>query len=85
MARQAHRGRIPRLLRRLDFGGSVVPEIGAQVLVDGAAGGRITSAIRRPDGWDGPAAVALAVVSAGAFPGTSVVVAPALPAVVAEI
>ena len=85
VARQAHRGRIPRLLRRLDFGGSVVPEIGAQVLVDGAAGGRITSAIRRPDGWDGPAAVALAVVSAGAFPGASVVVAPALPAVVAEI
>ena len=35
VARQAHRGRIPRLLRRLDFGGSVVPEIGAQVLVDG--------------------------------------------------
>ena len=85
VARQAHRGRIPRLLRRLDFGDGGVPAIGAEVLVEGVAGGRITSAIHRPDGWAGPAAVALAVVSAGAFPGASVVVAPALPAVVAEI
>ena len=85
VARQAHRGRIPRLLRRLDFGSGAVPEIGAEVLVDGVARGRITSATHRPDGWDGPAAVALAVVSASASPGAAVEVAPGLRAVVAEI
>ena len=85
VARQAHRGRIPRLLRRLDFGGGGVPEVGAEVLSGGAAAGRITSAARRPVGWDGPAAVALAVVSANASPGASVEVAPGLRAVVAEI
>ena len=85
VARQAHRGRIPRLLRRLEFGDGGVPAIGAEVLVEGVAGGRITSAIHRPDGWAGPAAVALAVVSAGILPGTSVEVPSGLAARVAEI
>ena len=85
VARQAHRGRIPRLLRRLDFGGGVVPEIGARVLVDGAAGGRITSAIRRPEGWEGPSAVALAILSAELPPGSAVDVPHGLTATIAEV
>ena len=85
VARQAHRGRIPRLLRRLDLDGGALPEPGAKVLVDGAPSGRITSATSRPAGWDGPPAVALAVVSAHAFPGAEVEVSPGLRATVAEI
>ena len=72
VARQAHRGRIPRLLRRLDFEDGGVPETNAVVLFEGASIGRITSAAALPAGWGGPAGVALAVVSADVPPGAAV-------------
>ena len=72
VARQAHRGRIPRLLRRLDFEDGGVPETNAAVLFEGASAGRITSAAGRPAVWRGPAGVALAVVSANVPPGATV-------------
>ena len=72
VARQAHRGRIPRLLRRLDFDDGEIPEIDAVVLFERASVGRITSAAGRPPGWGGPAGVALAVVSADVPPGAAV-------------
>lgn len=72
VARQAHRGRIPRLLRRLEFDEGFVPQADSVVLFRAAPAGRVTSAARRPDGWDGPAGLALAVVSADVPAGASV-------------
>ena len=72
VARQAHRGRIPRLLRRFDFPEGEVPQNGAEVSFEGRAAGRITSAVRRPEGWNGPAAVALGILSAGVPVGATV-------------
>lgn len=72
VARQAHRGRIPRLLRRLEFGTSHVPEAESVILFQSAPAGRITSVARRPDAWSGPAGVALAIVSTDVPPGASV-------------
>ena len=72
VARQAHRGRIPRLLRRLEFDGEFVPQAESVVLFGAGPAGRITSAAGRPDGWSGPAGLALAVVSADVPAGASV-------------
>ncbi|MYH22348.1 MAG: hypothetical protein F4023_12315 [Acidobacteria bacterium] len=64
VARQAHRGRIPRVLRRLEFDEEFVPQADSAVVFHADPAGRVTSAARRPTGWGGPGAVALAVVSA---------------------
>ena len=72
VARQAHRGRIPRLLRRLEFDEDFVPQAESVVLFRSGPAGRVTSAASRPDGWGGPAGVALAVVSADVPAGASV-------------
>jgi|GEM_PF-2378156 len=64
VARQAHRGRIPRVLRRLEFDEEFAPQAESVVLFQGSPAGRVTSAARRPNGWGGPAGLALAVVSA---------------------
>ena len=72
VARQAHRGRIPRLLRRLEFDEEFVPEAESAVLFQAGPAGRVTSAAGRPNGWDGPAGLALAVVSADVPAGASV-------------
>ena len=64
VARQAHRGRIPRVLRRLEFNEEFAPQAESVVLFQGSPAGRVTSAARRPNGWGGPAGLALAVVSA---------------------
>lgn len=72
VARQAHRGRIPRLLRRLEFDEEFVPQAESVVLFGAGPAGRVTSAAARPDGWDGPAGLALAVVSADVPAGASV-------------
>ena len=64
VARQAHRGRIPRVLRRLDFDEEFAPQADSVVLFQAAPAGRVTSAARRPEGWGGPAGLALAVVAA---------------------
>ena len=85
VARQAHRGRIPRLLRRLDFEDATLPEAGADVLFEGRPAGRITSAAVRPLAWRGPAAIALANLSANLPPGAAVEVSPALRAIVAQV
>ena len=72
VARQAHRGRIPRLLRRLEFDEEFAPQVESVVLFQAGPAGRVTSAAPRPDGWDGPAGLALAVVSADVPAGASV-------------
>lgn len=72
VARQAHRGRIPRLLRRLEFDEEFAPQAESVVLFGAAPAGRVTSAARRPTGWSGPAALALAVISAEVPAGASV-------------
>ena len=72
VARQAHRGRIPRLLRRLEFDREFVPEAESVVLFGAGPAGRVTSAALRPNGWSGPAGLALAVVSADVPAGASV-------------
>ena len=64
VARQAHRGRIPRVLRRLEFDEEFAPAADSVVLFQAAPAGRVTSAVRRPEGWGGPAGLSLAVVSA---------------------
>ena len=74
VARQAHRGRIPRLLRRLEFDEEFAPQAESVVLFGGGPAGRVTSAANRPDGWDGPASLALAVVSADVPAGALVTV-----------
>lgn len=72
VARQAHRGRIPRLLRRLEFDEEFVPRAESVVLFGTDPAGRVTSAAGRPTGWRGPAGLALAVVSADVPAGASV-------------
>ncbi len=79
VARQAHRGRVPRLLRRLEIEGGEPPAPGAALLSAGTVVGRITSAAPRPAGWPetrGP--VALAVLRAEVPPGATVEI-PGLP------
>ena len=72
VARQAHRGRIPRLLRRLEFDEGSLPPAESVVLFQAEPAGRVTSAASRPDGWSGPAGLALAVVSADVPAGAAV-------------
>lgn len=74
VARQAHRGRVPRLLRQLRFAASAVPPPpGAPVGHDGGSAAEITSSAPRPSCWedDGPA-LALAILPAEVPPGASV-------------
>ena len=85
VARQAHRGRIPRLLRRLEFDEEFVPQAESVVLFQSGPAGRVTSAASRPDGWGGPAGLALAVISADVPAGASVQVLRGPPARVLEI
>ena len=85
VARQAHRGRIPRLLRRLELDEEYVPQAESVVLFGADPAGRVTSAARRPAGWDGPAGVALAVVSADVPSGSTVQILRGPAARVAEI
>lgn len=72
VARQAHRGRIPRMLRRLEFDEEFAPEAESVVVFQTAPAGRVTSAARRPPGWAGPAGIALAVLSTDVPPGSTV-------------
>ena len=85
VARQAHRGRIPRLLRRLAFARADVPAAGAEISFEGAVAGRVTSAVGRPDGWNGPPALALGILSADVPPGAEVEAPGGLAARVAAI
>lgn len=85
VARQAHRGRIPRVLRRLEFDAEFVPQAESVVLFHADPAGRVTSAARRPNGWRGPASLALAVVSADVPAGASVQILRGPMARVAEI
>ena len=75
VARQAHRGRVPRLLRQLRFAGAPTdpPPPGAPVGHDGGSAAEITSSAPRPPKWedDGPA-LALAILPAEVPPGASV-------------
>lgn len=72
VARQAHRGRISRALRRLEFDEEPVSEAESVVVFQAAPAGRITSLARRPSGWRGPAGVALAIVSTDVPSGSTV-------------
>lgn len=75
VARQAHRGRVPRLLRQLRFAGapSDPPPPGAPVRYDGESVAEITSSAPRPSDWDGEGpALALATLPAEIPPGASV-------------
>ena len=85
VARQAHRGRIPRLLRRLELDEEYVPQAESVVLLNADPAGRITSGAHRPAGWSGPAGVALANVSADVPAGASVRILHGPAARVAEI
>ena len=72
VARQAHRGRVPRLLRGLELRDSL-PEPGAEISFEGRRAGRITSVAPRPPGWPAAARpLALAVVRAELEPGAVV-------------
>ena len=72
VARQAHRGRVPRLLRQLRFTGAPA-DPGTPVRHDGSAVAEITSSAPRPPEWkdDGPA-LALAILPAEITPGARV-------------
>lgn len=71
VARQAHRGRVPRLLRQLRFPAAAPPR-GAEVRGEERVLGVVTSAAPRPPDWpDGPA-LALAVLPAAIAPGSTV-------------
>ena len=73
VARQAHRGRVPRLLRRLEFAEETLPDPGAEVASEGRAVGRITSTAPPPAGWPpGTKPLALAVLAAEVEPGALV-------------
>ncbi len=73
VARQAHRGRVPRLLRRLEFAEETLPDPGAKVASEGRAVGRITSTAPPPAGWPpGTKPLALAVLAAEVEPGALV-------------
>lgn len=75
VARQAHRGRVPRLLRQLRFTGAPAdpPPPGTPVRYDGDSAAEITSSARRPSEWEseGPA-LALAILPAEIPPGARV-------------
>ena len=72
VARQAHRGRVPRLLRQLRFPATAAPPPGTEVRSERRVLGVITSAAPRPPDWpDGPA-LALAVLPAEIAPGATV-------------
>lgn len=75
VARQAHRGRVPRLLRQLRFTGAPAdpPPPGTPVRYDGDSVAEITSSARRPSEWEseGPA-LALAILPAEIPPGARV-------------
>ena len=85
VARQAHRGRIPRLLRRLEFDEEFAAEPESVVVFQAAPAGRITSAARRPAGWRGPRGIALAVISTDVPAGSTVQILPGPAARVAEL
>lgn len=79
VARQAHRGRVPRLLRLLRLPpGAPAPPPGTEVRRDDRAAGTITSSAPRPPDWpeDTPA-LALAVLPAEIAPGAPVACADA--------
>ena len=85
VARQAHRGRVRRLLRILEMQRDEVPEPGADIVFEKRSVGRITSAAARPDGWPAAARpVALATLAAEVAPG-AVVEIPAEPARTAKV
>ena len=70
VARQAHRGRIPRRLRRLAFRGPA-PEPPVSLVSDGVRAGRLTSAAACPEGWQPVAdasSLGLAILGAGVVP-----------------
>lgn len=74
VARQAHRGRVPRLLRLLRLPpGAPPPPRGTEVHHDDRTAGKITSSAPRPADWpeDTPA-LALAVLPAEIAPGSTV-------------
>lgn len=75
VARQAHRGRVPRLLRQLRFSAASAGPLppGTPVRSDGATVAEITSSAPRPSCWedDGPA-LALAILPAEIPPGAGV-------------
>lgn len=75
VARQAHRGRVPRLLRQLRFTGAPAdpPPPGTAVRYDGDAVAEVTSSAPRPPEWkdEGPA-LALATLPAEIPPGATV-------------
>ena len=75
VARQAHRGRVPRLLRQLRFPGAPAdpPPPGAAVRYDEDSVAEITSSAPRPPRWDGDGpALALAILPAEVPPGATV-------------
>lgn len=74
VARQAHRGRVPRLLRLLRLPpGAPAPPPGTEVRHDDRTAGTVTSSAPRPPDWpeDTPA-LALAVLPAEIAPGSTV-------------
>lgn len=80
VARQAHRGRVPRLLRQLRFPAAAPPP-GAEVILEDRAVGTITSSAPRPPDWPPGPALALAVLPAAIAPGATVTCAGAEAAV----
>lgn len=71
VARQAHRGRVPRLLRQLRFPAGAPPP-GAAVTLEDRAVGTITSTAPRPPDWPPGPALALATLPAEIAPGAAV-------------
>lgn len=71
VARQAHRGRVPRLLRQLRFPAGAPPP-GAAVTLEDRAVGTITSSAPRPPDWPPGPALALATLPAEIAPGAAV-------------
>ncbi len=84
VARQAHRGRIPRLLRVLECAAGDAPAPGARVAADadGRPVGEVTSSAPAPPGFPTPA-FALAILAAGVAPGAAVTIGAGGPAPVA--
>lgn len=80
VARQAHRGRVPRLLRQLRFPAAAPPP-GTEVILEDRAVGTITSSAPRPPDWPPGPALALAVLPAEIAPGAAVTCAGAEAAV----
>lgn len=80
VARQAHRGRVRRLLRQLRFPAGAPPP-GAEVTLKDRAVGTITSSAPRPPDWPPGPALALATLPAEIAPGATVTCAGAEAAV----